>query len=114
MSHAATLIHYLAQLRERMSYSPSVMLTVLGCLLLAGLAALAGSRLAALALVPLSVAWVLSNQLVEGPVLVIVTWKHGITAADLLSAAALLVAGWRLTPPVLAVLDGDRRHSPRR
>ncbi|MFN8078470.1 MAG: hypothetical protein U0Q19_02800 [Kineosporiaceae bacterium] len=104
-----TLIHYLAEVRERMSYSPTIMLAVLGCLLVALILAIGGSRWAAAALVPLAGAWLMANQLVEGPVLVVLSWRHGVTTADLLSLLALIVAAWRLWPPIVDLLDRPAR-----
>lgn len=104
-----TLIHYLAEVRERMSYSPTIMLAVLGCLVVALVLAIGGSRWAAAALVPLAGAWLMANQLVEGPTLLVLSWNHGITAADVLSMAALMVAFWRLWPPIVGLLDGPTR-----
>lgn len=39
-----------------------------------------------------AVVWILVNGPLEGPVLWVVTPSHGLTVADLLSAAALLVS----------------------
>jgi hypothetical protein len=39
------------------------------------------------------VIWILVNQPVEGPVLVVLSANHGITVADLLSIAFLMIAG---------------------
>lgn len=47
----------------------------------------------AAALVVGAVIWVLVNGPVEGKVLVVLDRNHGITVADLLSVAAVLVAG---------------------
>jgi hypothetical protein len=102
-----SLFQHLAQLRDEMSYSPTIMLAVLASLLFCLGAAVVGSRLAALALVPLAGAWLLSNQLVEGRTLLALSYRHGVTTADLLSVVALLVAAWRLLPPVLRFLSGS-------
>lgn len=45
-----------------------------------------------MALVVVAVVWVLVNQPVEGPTLLRLTPQHGVTLADLPSAAALVVA----------------------
>jgi hypothetical protein len=39
------------------------------------------------------VIWILVNQPVEGPVLLTLSAHHGITVADLLSIALLMIAG---------------------
>jgi len=90
-----------------MSGSPTIMLAVLAALLFCLGAAVVGSRLAALALIPLAGAWLMSNQLVEGSTLLRLTWSHGVTTADVLSVLALLVAAWRLLPPVVRLLSGS-------
>lgn len=100
----SALYHRLAELRDVMSTSPVVVLGVLAALALCMVAAVAGSRWAAAALIPLAGAWLMSNQLVEGDTLLVLSWHHGVTMADLVSVAALVVAGWRLIPPVAAFL----------
>jgi hypothetical protein len=77
---------------------------VLALLLVAAVSAVRGNRLAALALVPLSLAWLLFNGPFEGPTLVVLSWSHGITAADLISVAGLGIAGWRLGAALLATV----------
>jgi hypothetical protein len=57
-----------------------------------------GRRVLAGVLVVLAVVWVLVNEPVEGPTLLVLTRTHGITAADLLSVAAVLVAIGLLLP----------------
>jgi hypothetical protein len=57
-----------------------------------------GRRVLAGVLVVFAVLWVLVNEPVEGPTLLVLTRTHGITAADLLSVAAVLVAIWLLLP----------------
>jgi hypothetical protein len=49
-------------------------------------------------LVVFAVVWVFVNEPVEGPTLLILTRTHGVTAADLLSVAAVLVAIGLLLP----------------
>lgn len=49
-------------------------------------------RVLAAWLVVLAVVWVFVNSPVEGPTLLVLSPTHGITAADLLSVAAVLVA----------------------
>jgi hypothetical protein len=103
------VIDHLAALRDVMSASPLVVLGVLAGLMVFTVAAVVGSRWAAAALIPLSGAWLLSNQLVEGDTLLSLSWNHGVTTADLVSFAALLVAAWRLLPPIAAfLLDAPR------
>jgi hypothetical protein len=55
-------------------------------------------RVLAGVLVVFAVLWVFVNEPVEGPTLLVLTPTHGITAADLLSVAAVLVAIWLLLP----------------
>jgi len=55
-------------------------------------------RVLAGVLVVFAVVWVLVNAPVEGPTLLVLTRTHGITAADLLSVAAVLVAIGLLLP----------------
>jgi hypothetical protein len=50
-------------------------------------------RWLAVALVAAAVIWILINQPVEGPVLLTLSATHGITVADLLSIALLMIAG---------------------
>jgi hypothetical protein len=50
-------------------------------------------RWLAVALVAAAVIWILINQPVEGPVLLTLSATHGITVADLLSIAFLMIAG---------------------
>jgi hypothetical protein len=98
------MIEHLAALRDVMSTSPLIVLGVLAGLMICTVAAVAGSRWAAAALIPLAGAWLLSNQLVEGTTLLVLSWNHGVTTADLVSLAALLVAAWRLLPPIASFL----------
>jgi hypothetical protein len=78
---------------------PKVALLVLALLAVTAVGATLGSRVAALSLVVLSVAWLLVNGPFEGPTLVVLSWSHGITAADLISVAGVSLAGWRLLRP---------------
>jgi hypothetical protein len=55
-------------------------------------------RVLAGVLVVFAVVWVFVNAPVEGPTLLVLTSTHGITAADLLSVAAVLVAVGLLLP----------------
>jgi hypothetical protein len=63
-----------------------------GCAVLTAI----GSRVAALALVALALAWLRVDQHVEGAILVTVDYGHGLTEADLLALPALALAAWRL------------------
>jgi hypothetical protein len=47
----------------------------------------------AVGLVAAAVIWIFVNQSVEGPVLLTLSPNHGITVADLLSIALLIIAG---------------------
>lgn len=49
-------------------------------------------RVLALLLVLAAVAWVLGNKSVEGPTLLVLSAHHGITAADLVSVPASVLA----------------------
>lgn len=89
--------------RDVVHVFPGVALLVLGALLVALVLALRGNRGAALALVPLSLAWLVLNAPFEGPTLLVLSWSHGITLSDLLSFAGLGVAAWRLTQAAVAL-----------
>jgi hypothetical protein len=58
-----------------------------------------GTRSAALLTIGFAVLWVLVDKHLEGPVLVVLSDQHGVTASDLASVAAVLVAAWRLLRP---------------
>jgi hypothetical protein len=58
-----------------------------------------GTRSAALLTIGFAVLWVLVDKHLEGHVLVVLSDQHGVTASDLASVAAVLVAGWRLFRP---------------
>jgi hypothetical protein len=105
---AERVLAHLAELRQEMIGSPMIVLSVLAALAVCVLVAVAGSRWAALALVPLAGTWALVNQPLEGRLLLALSWNHGVTTADLLSVAALMVAAWRLLPPVLTWLAPPR------
>jgi hypothetical protein len=90
--------------RALVEASPGLSLLVLVVLVVAAVRAIRGDRLAALALVPLSLAWVVVDAPFEGPTLLVLSWSHGITAADLISVAGLGIATWRLGGRVLAPL----------
>jgi ABC-type uncharacterized transport system permease subunit len=86
------------QLRAEAHASPGLAVLLLTVLLFCAATAIAGSRLAALALIPLALAWILFNGPFEGPTLIAFSWAHGVTASDLISFACLIVAAWRLVP----------------
>jgi hypothetical protein len=44
------------------------------------------------------------NSPFEGPTLVVISWSHGITVADLLAFVGLGISAWRLGQRVLAPL----------
>ena len=72
---------------------PVVLLLLLVGLLLGTLAARGRRRrAAAVLLVPVSVAWVLFNGPIEGPILLSFSKDHGLTVSDLLAAVGVLVA----------------------
>ena len=90
--------------RDLVNAHPKLALILLALLVVTAVAALRGSRVAALALIPLSLAWLAFNTPFEGPTLVVLSWSHGITASDLVSVAGLGIAAWRLGGVAVAVL----------
>ena len=52
-------------------------------------------RPGAVGLALLAVLWTVVSTPMEGPLLLFLTWEHGITGADLVSVVALALAGWR-------------------
>jgi hypothetical protein len=46
-------------------------------------------------LIVVSMAWFLVNGRMEGPVLIRVTWQHGLTGADLAGFAGIALGAWR-------------------
>lgn len=90
--------------RDLVTAHPKLALAVLAALILTAAATIRGSRTAALALIPVSLAWLVLNGPFEGPTLVVLSWSHGITASDLLSFAGLGIAAWRLVPVALTLL----------
>ena len=73
---------------------PVVLLVLLVGLLIAALQARGRPRRAvALLLLPASVAWVLFNGPIEGPILLTLSTNHGLTVSDLLAVVGVLVAG---------------------
>lgn len=88
-------------LRDQVMAAPVLSLLIMLALLWCIVKAIGGDRMAAAMLLPLSFVWVLFNGPFEGPVLLVLSWSHGVTAADFLSLFALLVAAWRLTPAVV-------------
>jgi hypothetical protein len=58
------------------------------------------------ALAVVSVAWLLVNEPVEGPILFVVVPEHGLTGSDLAGLTGLGLAVWRWppSPPVTAQL----------
>lgn len=98
----------LAGWRWELSRSPLIVLGTFVLLFVGIAAAVRGSRVAAVGLVPLAALWVISNGLVEGPTLLTLSDRHGITTADILSAVALGVAAWRLlAEPARRWIDGS-------
>jgi hypothetical protein len=91
-----------ARVRSVVAVYPGLALLVLGLLVLAAVLAIRGDRLMALALIPLSLVWLVVDNAFEGPVLLALSWSHGVTASDLLSVVGLGIAAWRLAP-LLAV-----------
>ncbi len=85
-------------LRDGLAASPVVVLGVLGAIGLLSVLVLAGSRAAAVLLVFPALVWPVVNARVEGPTLLPLTWNHGVSAADMITVVALLVAFARLLP----------------
>ena len=57
-------------------------------------------RPGAILLAGLAVLWTAVSTPMEGPLLLFLTWEHGITGADLASAVALALAAYRfITAP---------------
>lgn len=96
------LVGAVQQVRDVVAGEPMLAVLLLAVLLGCALLAVSGDRLAALALVPLSLAWlVVVSGPFEGPTLFVLSWSHGVTASDLISVAGLAVAAWRLAPVLL-------------
>src|SRR5512144_1514932 len=89
------------RLRGIAAGEPAFAVLLLLGLLFCAVRAVRGDRLAALVLVPLSLAWVLFNGPIEGPTLFVVSWSHGVTASDLIAVAGLVIASWRLAPVLI-------------
>jgi hypothetical protein len=90
------------RVRHEVNDTPALALILLAVLLWCAVRTIGGDRWAALALIPLSLAWLLFNGPFEGPTLVVLSWSHGITLSDLLSVIGFGLAGWRLVPVLLA------------
>ena len=88
---------------------PALLLAAM--VLLAGLSNRTG-RPSAVALAVVSVLWLLTNNPMEGPVLVSLTSEHGITGGDLAGLAGLAVAAWRFRVASRARSTDD--HAARR
>jgi hypothetical protein len=89
------------RLRQLALASPGLVLLVLALMIFLAVRTARGGRWSALVLVPVSLVWLLINAPVEGPTLLVVSWSHGITAADLLSVGGLALAAWRLAVDLL-------------
>jgi hypothetical protein len=94
----------LQDVRELAMMAPGLGLLVLVLLVVAAVRAIRGDRLAALVLVPLSLTWLVVNGPFEGPTLLVISWSHGITAADMITVAGMVIASWRLGQAALAPL----------
>lgn len=68
---------------------------VLALLILAAGTSDRTGRPGALVLAGLAVLWTLVSTPMEGPVLLFLTWQHGVTGADLASVAAFTIAVYR-------------------
>jgi hypothetical protein len=89
------------RLRSAASQAPGLSLVLLAVLVFCAVRTIRGDRVSALALIPLSFAWLLFNGPMEGPVLIVISWSHGVTVGDLLSVVCLGLSAWRLVPPLL-------------
>jgi Na+-transporting methylmalonyl-CoA/oxaloacetate decarboxylase beta subunit len=89
------------QLRAAATAAPGLVLLVLAVMIFLSVRTARGSRVSALLLIPVSLLWLLVNAPFEGPTLVVISWSHGITGSDLLSAGALALAAWRLAADLL-------------
>lgn len=89
------------RLRHLASQTPGLPLLLLAALIFFAIRTVRGDRWSAAALVPLSIAWLLFNGPIEGPVLVVISYSHGVTVSDLFSVLCLGLAAWRLLPVVL-------------
>ena len=99
----SSILTVLTEVRGVMAASPLIVIGTFAAIGFFGVLTLGGSRAAAVALLGLGLAWPVVNARVEGPTLLMLSWNHGISAADLLGAAAVGVAAWRLVPrPVAA------------
>jgi hypothetical protein len=72
--------------------APAVVLVAL--VFLAGVSAEAG-LLGAVGLAVVSVAWLLVNGSIDGPILFVVAPGHGLTGSDLAGLTGLALAAWR-------------------
>lgn len=97
----APFIWPLQKLRDQVNAFPVLAVAILVALLLCAVKALRGDRLAAVGLAALSLMWVLFNGPLEGPTLLVLSWSHGLTAADLISVVGLMIAAWRLAPALI-------------
>lgn len=91
----------LSRLRAVLEGSQPVFWVVLGGLVAGVLWTLVrprggGRRAPALLTIGFALAWVLVDKRAEGPTLVMFSEEHGITAADLLSIGAIVIAVGRL------------------
>ncbi len=94
----APFVWPLQKLRHEANASPALAFVILVALLACAVRTVRGDRLAAVGLASLSLVWLLFNGPFEGPTLLVLSWSHGITAADLISVLGLLISAWRLAP----------------
>jgi len=100
LAHALkeTVTWPIQKLRHEVYRAPGLVLILLALLIFCAVRTIRGDRLAAMALIPLSLGWLLFNGPFEGPTLVVLSWSHGITGSDLFSLIGLGLAAWRLIP----------------
>lgn len=100
LAHALkeTVTWPIQKLRHEVYRAPGLVLILLAVLIFCAIRTIRGDRLAAMALIPLSLGWLLFNGPFEGPTLVVLSWSHGITGSDLFSLIGLGLAAWRLIP----------------
>jgi hypothetical protein len=78
--------------RADVASEPLVVVPLLGALVVCLVLAASGGRRAAAALVPLGVAWLTFNGRLEGPVLVSLNERHGLTLSDVLALLGFAIA----------------------
>jgi hypothetical protein len=78
--------------RSDLQERPGIVLLVLVVLLLVTVLSIRGTRWWAVALILLSLSWLVINKPLEGPILLYINRWHGLTLADLVSFVGIAVA----------------------